>query len=222
VTGSQGVGNAIAYKDGFVYLGLKSTGGNGPEFHVIDVHTASNPVEIGHWPASGSLGNDVNAITLRNKYIYLATPNSQELKVIDVHDPANPTAVGSFDAPGGSGNGKSSYTVGDNLYLGRTLGGNELYILDITNPATTLSSLGSFDIGSDSLNGLIVRDYLAFGLTNNQLHIFNIKDPSAISEYATPLDLPGSSSSGGSDLDCEGNVLFAGTNTNGGLYVISP
>jgi hypothetical protein len=166
--------------------------------------------------------NDINAIYLRNKYIYLATPNSQELTVLDVHDPANPTFVGSFDAPGGSGNGKSIYGVGDTLYLGRTLGGSELYVLNNSNPATTLPSLGSYDLGSDSINGLIVRDNVAFALTNNQLHMLNIDNPASISAFSSAITLPGASTSGGSDLDCEGNTLFAGTNANGGLYIIAP
>jgi hypothetical protein len=153
VDGATGIGNSIFYKDGYVYLGL--TADSGPEFHIIDVHSPSNPFEVGCWPQTGRLGNDINAIYVKGKHVYLATSNTKELIVLDISNPTLPLQVDSFDAP--SGNGKSLYLVGDILYLGKTVSsGSELYILN--NPEfSSISASSSLEI-STSVNGLLVRD----------------------------------------------------------------
>lgn len=213
----NGVGKSIFYKDGYVYLGLTKPA-FGPEFNIIDVHEPTNPFWIGGF----TVGDTVNAIRVSGNYAYLAlaTQNDQELIILDVSNPASPTQVGGFNATG-AGSGKSTYMVGDDLYFGKTAPnlGPEFYVLHI-GTSTQPQMIGSEEIGR-SVNGLIVRDSLAFLLTNSEFRILNIADPSIITPFASPLSLPGSGSSGGSSLDCEGNVFYAGTNTNGKLYVIT-
>ncbi len=164
----------------------------------------------------GALDSGAKQITEKIKlasYAYIASPHSNELIILDViTNPASPTLVGSYDAPGGggnNGNGKSLYLVGNTLYFGRTLlSGNEFYILNNTNSETSLPVLGSKNIlnggNSSSVNGIIIRDYLAFLITNGEFQTFRIDDPTNITQYASPLTLPPGSGGGlqGTASDC--------------------
>jgi hypothetical protein len=211
-TGGQAVGKTLFYKDGYVYLGLSKTS-YGSEFHIIDVHNPLAPVAIG---SGYDVGNDINAIYVRGKYAYLATPNSQELLTLDLSNPLTPVVVGGFNSSSGAGNGKSLYAVGDNVYFGVTVpnAGNDFHILNNANPATTLPELGGVDLPS-TVNGVIVRDYLAYLLTNTTLSIFRIDTPGSIGPAQATLALPGT----GQALDCEGNYLYAGSNNGASGYV---
>jgi hypothetical protein len=199
VDGATGIGKSIFYKDGYIYLGL--TADSGPELHIIDVHSPSNPFEVGSY----SVGSDINAIYVKGKNVYLATSNNKELVVLDISNPTSPVQADSFNDPG-SGNGKSLYLVGDRLYLGKTAdsGNPELYILNNPehSPISASSSLGI----SSSVNGLLVRDYLTFLITNSQFQIWNTDNYlNIVPKYSYSLTGIGSS------LDCEGNYLYAGS-----------
>ncbi len=225
-TGDQAIGNSIFYKDGYIYLGLTTTG-SGPEFHIIDAHdpTTLGLSEVGSWPpAGGSLSNNINDIYVKGRYVYLAHPTDisspyvEEITVLDISNPTNPQRVGGYNAPDDDGYGKSIYSVGDTLYLGRivTAGNPEFYILDSSN-LSGISEIASQEISED-VNGLLVRDYLAFLITNNQFQIWRIDNPSSISNYYSV------SFAGGTSLDCEGNYLYASSidsSYNGYLSVIS-
>jgi type II secretory pathway pseudopilin PulG len=237
VTGSQSVGNSIFYKNGFVYLGLKATL-NGPEFHIIDVHDPLAPAEVGHWPATGNLGNDINAIYVRDRYAYLATPNSKNLIVLDISNASAPVLAGSY-SDGGGNNGKSVFMVGESLYLGRTVGGTELSILDESVPATTtpplLGSKADIDL---SVDGIIVRGKsapansagfpaIAFLATPSDFKALDISDPTAVSAWGSGISLSGISGNAQFEpvLDCEGNNFFIGStdaSKNGYLSIIAP
>ena len=216
-TGGQAIGKSIFYKDGFVFLGLAKTG-SGPEFNIIDVHDPANPFLVG---GSYSVGAAVNALQVRNQYVYLASPNAEELTILDLEDLDN---VYTYDAPDSAGNGKSIYLLGDTLYLGRTVTGSnpEFYILDNSDPSQIEENNPAPETyeASASVRGIIVRDYLVYLLTTSSLQILNVTDPDNISDYAD-LSLSGASGSSESALDCEGNYLYA-SNTNGRLYVIGP
>lgn len=248
VTGSTGVGNSIFYKDGFVYLGLKATGsGNGPEFHIIDVHAfLSNPSNPPLPSDSYPIGNDINAIVVKGKYAYLATPNSQELIVLDVSNPADikdASPLWGYNAAG-SGHGKSLYLTGDSLYLGRTTpsAGPEFYILNNSDPINIPAnnpSPSAITI-NNSVDGVAVRagldlaapavlHNLAFLLTKTQLQIWDTNDlaPWTPAKSAAEfLSLPASGSANFEPvLDCEGNNFFVGSNDagdRGNLFVIAP
>ena len=241
VTGRSGqsIGKSIFYKNGIVYLGLAKTG-SGPEFNMIDVGggglggTPTNPKYMGGY----SNGSGINAIFVKNGYAYIASPDNKELKILDISDATNISEVGYFDAPGGganNGNGKSLYSVANTLYLGRTLlSGNEFYILNNINPETSIPSLGFKDIrdvsnNNISVNGIIVRDYLAFLVTQGEFQIYKIDKsvtPYGVAQYATPLVLPpGSGNVDGTAADCENNYFFVGSlgsNDKGYLSIIGP
>lgn len=240
VTGTTGVGNSIFYSNGYIYLGLASTGGNGPEFQVIDVHNPTSPAQAGFWPPTGSMGAGINAIYVKDGYAYLAHPASaaynEQVTVLDISNPASPKRVAGFYYNGSSGgNGKTLDLVGNNLYLGRTasnISGSpdsipEFYILDDTNPtalpATFLGSLPLTTTG-DSINQVIVRDFLTFFVTNSQLQIWRTDNPSNLTSYAAPVTLPYSGSSYEPSMDCEGNYLYISSNNasnKGALSVIT-
>lgn len=237
--GGDGSGKSIIYKDGYVYLGLKRTG-TGPEFHIIDVHDPLRPFEVGSWPSGGvSFGSDINAITVKGNYAFLATNDTtKHFVVLDVSNPVNPTLVGTYNGGGGAtfGYGRALSLVGETLYTGRsyTSSAPEFAILDAssTPPIPFATPMGVDDIGPNStapfsVGALLVRDTLAFIIGGSpsqggKLLIKNVSMPSAIAPHAD-LTLPGGP---GVAMDCERNTLYIGSNETaterGFLSVISP
>jgi Tfp pilus assembly protein PilV len=213
-TGNEAIGKSIFYKDGYVYLGLTATD-SGSEFHIIDVHDPNNPFDVGQWPSVGNINHDINAIYVKNGYAYLATAdNDRELIILKVNNPSQPELVGIYNAEPdqtGLGNGKSLYLVGDTLFFGRTFINNadEFYILNNFDSAH-ISTISTKEISS-SVNGLIVRDYLAFLITiDGQFQIWRIDNPSSINSY-----FESSITGKGTSLDCEGNYFYAGSVDSG-------
>jgi type II secretory pathway pseudopilin PulG len=231
VKGPSAKGKSIFYRSGYLLLGLVSTGaGNGPEFHVIDVHKLAALFSISSRivPAAGSyaVGNDVNSIAMRGTYAYIATPNTQELHTLNMNDPGAISLAGGFNAASGAGNGKSVHLLGNKLYLGKTVpnAGYDLHILENANPGSALSELGGFDVGS-SVNAVIQRDYLTFVLTNTHLRIYRTDNPASITSWNTPLALPASGSATEPSMDCEANRMYITANDASGrghLAVIKP
>ncbi len=227
-SGGQAIGKNIFYKDGYIYLGLSKTG-SGPEFHIIDVHTPLSPFWVGGWPTQGQSSlQPVNALAVRNGHAYLAHPtdssnNPQEqLTIINIIDPRNPSRVGGFHANDNAGNGKSLALVGDTLYLGRTetvfSSNPEFHIIDVSNPtAVNDTPIGEY-AADDSINDLLVRDYLSFILTNESLKILNTTNPSNIISSAS---IPMPSGSVGRSIDCEGNFIYVGSSDTAGSGYIT-
>lgn len=225
---NQAVGKSIFYKDGYIYLGLSKTG-SGPEFNVVDVHNPTAPFWVGSWPASGTSSlQPINGIFVRNGYAYLAHPTDssntlrEQLTVLNVANPQSPTRVSGFRAPDNEGNGKSLAIIGDTLYLGRTIttfsGNPEFYVIDISNPtAVPTTSRGNHFLNNSS-NDLIVRDSLAFILTNNNLEIRKIDNSLNITPHAV-LSLSGIGT--GRALDCEDNHIYVGSADSSGNGFIS-
>jgi hypothetical protein len=217
--GSLGVGNSIFYKSGFVYLGLTGTGGSGPEFNIIDVHHPDTPVQVG----GKTIGNNVNAIFVRGKNAYIASPNNDELIVLDVSNPTNILRVGEFSSS--TGNGRALAWVGDTAYFGTTLASTpELYVLDTASTTHPVSS-GTYDVGpastASSINGIVARGSTAFvlykaGDNDGKLAVMNIADPTAPAlKFLSAFTLPSGPTGAGTShysLDCEGNTLYAATN----------
>ena len=221
VVGSN-TGESVFYKNGYLLLGLSAS--TGPEFHIIDARNPSlwfggsrlvSPV------GSFEVGNAINKVAMRGMYAYLATPNAQELQILDISHPNAPALAGGFSD--GAGNGKGMYLIGDKLYFGKTTGAeDDLFILDNTNPKTTLLKLGGLNVGS-SVNDVLVRDYLSFLVTNSNLEVYRIDDPSNIS-LVISLPLPKNGGASRPSMDCGGNNLFVVSNDAGGngeLYIIS-
>lgn len=202
-----------------MYIGLAKASGSGSEFYIVDVGGGSvpasptNPILKGNYP----VGNGVNAIYVKDNYAYIASPNTENVTVLDISNPLSPTRVGGY-TPGTKNKGKSIFVKDNVIYLGRTFGTNELYMLN--GPDGTF--IKSKDIGSDdstSINSLLVREYLAFLVTNLQFQIWNTGG--SISQYATPLTLPGT----GTALGCKGNYMYVGSvpaNNKGSLSIVGP
>lgn len=244
-TAGNSVGSSIFYRNGYVYLGLTNTSGGPPEFNIIDVHNPFIPTLSGTY----KVGYTVNSIIVRNNYAYIAHPtdssatNQEQVTVLNIGNPAGPQRISGFHAPDNQGNGKSIYSVDDHLYLGRTVnttGSNrDFYILNNIIP----SSLSDNNRASPqpagvkintSINGLIIRDYLAFLLTgtasaSGQLQVLNIASTTNI-VVSSIMTLPNASGGVSNEaIDCEGNYMYVssvpstGTNTGkGNLFVISP
>ncbi len=225
LTGNSAQGNSIFLKDGYAYLGTKSSGSY--EFNIINVSIPLAPVVQGVY----FIGNDINSILVRSNYAYIASPNTQELQILDITDMDTIVHAGEFSM--GSGNGKNIQIVGDKIYFGRTTdggAGEDFQILDNTNPDTTLARLGGLNISS-SVNSLVIRDYLSFLLTGtagtaSRLQILKTDDPENIIPWnVSPLFLSPTGNAIEPSMDCEGNRLYISPNNSGGqgtIYIIKP
>lgn len=213
---TEAKGFRIAYKNGYVYLGLDKTT-TGPEFNIIDVHDPRTPI----WVGGFQVGNQINDIAIKGHYAYLATPHNQELIILDISDPAHPTMVGGYDAPSNNttGSGKTLYLADGRVYLGRTVtsGYPEFYIADDTPRSYAPQIFGSKEVNT-SINQLLVRESLAYFLTTTgMLQFWNISTISNITPYTVSAVLPESSK--GVALDCEKNVLFVGSVPTTGAFM---
>jgi len=238
IFGKSGQGNSIFYKNGYVYLGL--TKANGPEFNIIKVNDVNNPVVVG----SFEIGAGINDIYVKGDYVYLAHPadlaspeesGREQLTILNIADPANSYRVGGFYySQGMGGHGKSLRAIGNRIHFGRTtshISGSpdvipEFFILDGAD-AASITTLGSWSFSRvGSVNGLIVRDNLAFillGTANlgGDLRILNIDAPDNITEEKI-IDLPGIGGGvGGAAMDCEGNHLYVASIDGAGKSYVS-
>lgn len=211
VSGSGAIGNSIFFHDDKIYMGTKSA--SGPEFHVIDVVSPTNPSSLG----SFEVGVDVNAIFIRGDYAYLATSHeNQELKVLNISNPAAITTAGSYDHVN-EDDGLSISVAGSDLYLGKYSGYRELVVLDITDPSP-IENLGDKEIDA-SINALVIRDYLAFlgtNESNNEFQVWNIEDPLAMSLWSSfnfPQVVTG--------MDYEDNLVYVSVRSNDALRIIT-
>jgi len=142
-----------------------------------------------------------------------------------------PVFIAAFDTPGASGfgGGNTLTGVGVKLYLGRNYvsGAPEWYALDTTNP-TALTLLGSRDPGvnpaTESINGIVVRDFIAFVVMTQSFQIWDIGNPGSI----TPLisfNLSGNGASGAA-IGCNDNYMYIGSyrtsNEKGVIYTLYP
>ncbi len=228
--GKLAYGTSIFYNKGYIYLGLAKASGSGSEFYIIDVGggglpaSPTNPILKGNYPVH----NGVNAIYVKDYYAYIASPNVENLTILDISNPLGPTRLTGYTPPGplpdttdgiGSDHGESVYIKDNTIYLGRTYGTTEFYMLN--SPSASL--IKSKDLGSGngtSINGLIIRENLAFLITNSQFQIWNTSG--SISQYASPLDLPGGS---GTAIGCKGNYIYVGSlpsNNKGFISIVGP
>lgn len=182
--GSYPQGWKVMYYDDRLYVITRETAG--AEFHIFDVSTPTNPIELG---SGTSIDITVEDMAIKEKsgkkYAYMATDqNLGEIKVYEITDPTNTGTISleksiSLD---GNNDGASIYIVGNKLYFGRqSTGGSDLYIYDISSP-TNPAFLGSADIGTGVI-GIRVAGPLAFlatPKTNKEFQVWRIEDPSNI------------------------------------------
>ncbi len=221
----QGIGTALFYADGYIYLGLSKTA-NGPEFNIIDVHDPTHP----HWIGGFTIGATINQIYERNGSVYLATDDqSRKLIILDARSPQSPQLVSSLDPRGTSNQeyGDSLYMAGDEMFFGMSStsisGSPELVAFDMTNPSVP-ASIASREVGA-SILGIFVRDTELFLLTSitgmkAEFQMFDDSDLTRHDPEAAPIILPGT----GVTVDCEGNYFYVATNngSQGNISVIGP
>lgn len=212
VTGSGAIGNTVFYNSNKIYIGTRRA--TGPEFFVIDVSNPLGPVSLGSYEVNA----DVNSIKVVGTTAYLATSDdNQEIMILNVADAAHISLQGSYNASSGD-DGQSLFLTGSKLYLGRSSGASDFIIADTSNPVFP-ATLGSYNLGGSSVNGIVVRDYLAFvgtSQSNNELQIWNISDPAHAvlwSSFNFPQVTTG--------LDYENNLVYASVRSNDGLRIIT-
>jgi hypothetical protein len=171
---------------------------------------------------SKEIGYDVKAIHVSGNTAYIATPHSKELKILNVSNPANIAKIGEYDITGGCEDGESLYLVGVKLYFGRTDDCNhtnhhKFSILDVAN-ASSVSSLGSTNIGDD-VNGIVVRDNLAFLATsdsNKEFQAWDISNPTNITFWSS-FNFPQVATG----IDYEDNLVYVSVRSNDALRIIT-
>jgi len=216
VSGTNAIGQSIFYNNSKIYIGTKKA--TGPEFHIVDVSNPTNPVELGSFEVNAN----VNAIYVSNNIAYVANSEDEELLLLNVSNPASIAKISGYDAPGDSEDGKSLYLVSNKLYLGRLVGGNheehhELHVLDVSS-STAVQNLGSKDMATN-LNGLVVRDYLAFLGTsdsNKEFQVWNISDPANIAFWSS-FNFPQVATG----IDYEDNLVYVSVRSNDALRIIT-
>lgn len=210
VSESSAGATSIAYRRGYLYVGLEKTAG-GSEFNIIDVGDPSHPL----WVAGVPIGRSVTSLAITGARAYLATSDARrEFVIIDIANPKEPKLIGSWDAPGTSNFGIGSTLVvhGTRAYFGRTYVGNapEFYVLDVTD-AGRVVPLVKEDIATplrpESIRGVVVRDYLASILSGKRLMLWDASAPGKLSRHAAEVALRGT----GTTLFCRGNSLLIGS-----------
>jgi hypothetical protein len=188
------------YKDR-LYLVTRETAG--PEFHVFDVATPSNPVELGSGTCKGAeLNTTVNGIAIRDqiiagnlrRFLYMATTNDTgEIRVFEATDPTNIGAITEITLArqnlSGIQNGLVVYLIGNKLFFGRQSApsGPDLYVYDIQNTVSGLTLLGSQDISTGVTSIRIAGNFAFLGTprVNREFQVWNIADLSRITLVQT-------------------------------------
>jgi len=219
--GNSAAGTAIAYRNGYVYIGTDT--GSGNEFNIVNVSNPASPYLV----KSYFVGGKINKINMVGSLAYLATsnPNKQLLEL----DVTNPTAISAPYVlnPSGSNGMQSLYFLGSELYSGSTVGSNPNFF--ITNLATfktigssTLPSFGSTITGRP--NDIVATGNLVFfgtSLGSNNKGNFLVLNAS---NSASPVLCPGASKSfaGASvtAMDFKGGLVYLVLNNNLPLKII--
>jgi hypothetical protein len=138
VAGSFPGGLSLFYYKDKVYVGTHRTAGR--ELHVYDV--SKNPAV---WLGSLEVNHNINAIAVREPYLYLATSgNTRDMIIIDATNPAAMTIASSLDIPG-TDDALTIFMKGTEAYIGRkksnTPTSHDFTSIDLTNPLNpTISS----------------------------------------------------------------------------------
>ena len=234
-SGNQIDAHSIYFRNNYIYLGLNANAEE--EFYIIDVHHPDEMEGVNHLVnplGKFEVGNKVNTILPAGAYAYVGSGNSEELKVLDISNPLAITQAESFNGPG-TGVGNSLALVADQLYFGKSRSnyGEEFHILDAEDP-DSLDLENSVEI-DESIDKIIIRDYLAFILTDLILpdpsysgsayfKVFDISDLDDIEEIGS-LSLPDDGGDEKPSMDCEGDRFYITTNNGsdqGHIHIIAP
>lgn len=234
-----------------MYVTVNNDNGNNPgTFFILDITDPDNTPTLLSPPLfdNSTVGEGLNGVAVDSgNYAYVASAytsapancmqnsNCAQLQVIDVSNPTNPTIIKNFKIQSiTSGNklaaGTSIFYKNGIVYLGlvkANLGYNELYIIDVggagggspTNPII----LDSVKI-DNGVNSIFVRGNYAYVASpnNQELKIFDVSNPSSISEVGY-FDAPGGGANNGNgkSLYLVGDTLYLGrTLLNGNEFYV--
>lgn len=198
-----------------IYLSAEASAAAKPDFFIVDAINGENPFIV----SSLNTGAAINALDATENYAYAANRStSAQLQVIDVSDKNNPSLATSFQLPGVSGSG----AVGNTIFYGyskvfigtKKATGPEFHIVDVSNPLSPVE-LGSFEVNAD-VNGIYVSGSLAYvanSSDNGELKIFDISNPSVISQIAS-FDATGNTEDG-KVVQLAGSKLYLGRTVGG-------
>lgn len=221
-TGDTAVGNTLAYANKKIYLGLTKSSTGGPEFHIFDVSTPTNPVEVG---PGYFVGAAVNHIEVKNNIAYLTTAADNEIIALDVSNPNSPTFVGAYSSAILTGQALALDTAG-NLYFGRIGGTGNPKLLaftvgDLSTPIWTM------DMSKQSgVYTMLLRSNFLFMTTadpNDGLQVWDISAANATTpptrHDTSPLNIQQGATSG---ADCVGNLLYVAQRSQRALQIVGP
>jgi len=204
VAGSFPNAESIFYFNQKIYIGTHRTAGH--EFHIFDVSG-----EKSFWLGSLELNHNVNAISVREPYAFLATSgNTKNLIVLDISDPSAIKQIASL-AFAGAEDSLSLFLSGDTLYLGRKksahAGEPDFIIIDVENPFQPAIQ-GSLTLKADVTGIKVFGDY-AFLTTSNPtsaITVLNISDPNKPA-ITSSVKLE----KGATGIDAENGTIFIST-----------
>jgi hypothetical protein len=166
----------VTLSNNLAFLGTENPGD--PDFHVIDVASATSPVLLGSYDTPG----DSRAIIHSGTGVYVAALGGG-FHILDVANPSTPELVGSYINPG---NVVGVYAEVGLAYLATEAG---LQIVDFNSPSTPVL-LGSLEIPG-SADNIVVSGTAAYVVgTDTGLQIIDISNPSSpqvVGSYFDPM-----------------------------------
>jgi hypothetical protein len=183
--GSQPNGYRIYYYQNTAYIVTKET--SGPEFHIFDLSTPTNPTEVGTGTKLTACtppnGTTINDLVVQNNIVYMAAEKANcELIVYDISNPAAPKYLNgaSVNLPG-TEDGFSLFILGSKLYFGRqsTPSGPEVYVFNIQNSLIQSGGVPQIgnpkEIGTDILDLYVIGKFgfLVTSKTKEEFQIYN-------------------------------------------------
>jgi hypothetical protein len=160
---------------------------------VVDVSDPEAPFLVGSVPLLGVIASRV---AISAPYAYVVDWHPGELRVIDISNPTAPVQVSEL---GACTNGFGLEVDGNRAYVSTDC--RPLSIIDIGNPAAP-SLLGNAP-GWREGYGLAVRDNIAYVNEYYNLVVFDVSDPTAITQIGS------TSSPLGYDLALQGDYLYS-------------
>lgn len=171
VAGSFPGATSIFYYNNKLYVGAHRTAGN--EFHIFDVKTGS-PV----WLGSIELNHNINAISVREPYAFLATSgNTQNLIILDISNPKSIKKISNV-AFTGTEDSLSEFLIGNTLYIGRKKSlkpiDPDFIAIDVTDP-TQPTIIGTTTLQKD-ITGVRIAGKYAFLASNGSPNALTVLD----------------------------------------------
>lgn len=203
VSGSYPSAISIFYYDSKVYIGTHRTAGR--EFHVFDVSTPSTP----EWLGSLEVNHNINDISVRGDYAYLATSgNTKDVIILAISDPTQISIASSISFLGNEDTW-SIYLIGTILYAGRAKSTNithqeiiALSVEDILAPVVV--SAYRFNMKVNSL--LVAGQTLFTSIVGSKSGLYSINISSLASSTA---ELIHSSRTPIVDIEYEEGILYS-------------